>query len=102
MDDQDAGSASSASLSPNLLEFLGWVSSRPRNYAETMEAWRTSCPRLSVWEDATGDDLVRVEHASARYQGQAVVQLTERGAALFRRHGPAAGGSGSTVCDGLQ
>src|SRR5262249_45361315 len=35
------------------LQFLAWLAERPRSYAETMEAWRTSCPRLSVWEDAT-------------------------------------------------
>ena len=33
-----------------LLQFLAWVAARPRAYADTMEAWRTSCPRISVWE----------------------------------------------------
>ena len=37
----------------NLLQFLAWLSERPRSYADTMEAWKTSCPRLSAWEDAT-------------------------------------------------
>jgi hypothetical protein len=35
-----------------MLEFLTWVSSRPRTYAETMGAWRSTCPRHTVWEDA--------------------------------------------------
>ena len=33
-------------------QFLAWVADRPRTYAEAMEAWRSSCPRLSIWEDA--------------------------------------------------
>jgi len=42
------------------LELLSWVSARPRTYRETIEAWRTSCPQLSVWDDAIGDGLVEV------------------------------------------
>jgi hypothetical protein len=33
-------------------QLLEWISDRPRTYAEAMEAWRTSCPKLSIWEDA--------------------------------------------------
>jgi hypothetical protein len=44
----------------NLLQFLAWVDAQPRTYAQTMEAWRTSCPRLSTWEDATAGGLVDV------------------------------------------
>jgi hypothetical protein len=39
---------------------LSWIAGRPRTYPETMEAWRTHCPRLSVWEDAVGAGLIRV------------------------------------------
>ena len=88
MQDRADGLATAPLPSRNLVEFLGWVASRPRSYAETMEAWRTSCPRLSIWEDATGDDLVRVEQAGAASQGQSVVQLTDRGAALLERAMP--------------
>lgn len=42
------------------LELLAWVASRERSYAETMEAWRSHCPRLMVWEDALADRLVAV------------------------------------------
>jgi hypothetical protein len=42
------------------LELLDWVSTRPRTYSETMEAWRSHCPRLLVWEDALLAGLVRV------------------------------------------
>ena len=42
------------------LQFLAWIGEGPQPYAEVMEAWRTSCPKLSVWEDALLDGLVRI------------------------------------------
>ena len=36
-----------------MVEFLAWVSSCRRTYEDAMEAWQTSCPRLSVFEDAS-------------------------------------------------
>jgi hypothetical protein len=43
------------------LQLLAWIAERPRTYAETIETWKSSCPRLTVWEDALSDGLVRVE-----------------------------------------
>jgi hypothetical protein len=63
-----------------MIQFLSWVADRPRSYAETMDAWRTSCPRLSVWEDAVIADLVRLAGEGGR-----IVKLTERGAAVLRQ-----------------
>jgi hypothetical protein len=62
-----------------MIQFLSWVADRPRSYAQTMEAWRTSCPRLSVWEDAVIADLVRLD------EGGRAVKLTARGAAVLRQ-----------------
>jgi hypothetical protein len=42
-------------------QLLEWVAEHPRSYSETMEAWKSSCPRLTVWEDALLDGLLRVE-----------------------------------------
>jgi hypothetical protein len=42
-------------------QLLLWIAERSRSYAETIEVWRTSCPRLAVWEDALADDLVRID-----------------------------------------
>ena len=64
-------------ISPATLGFLAWIAYRPRTYAEAMEAWRTSCPRLSAWEDALGDGLIAV--ASGAKLQEAGVTLTERG-----------------------
>jgi len=49
-----------------VLDLLEWLARRERSYAETMDAWRTSCPRLPVWEDANEQGFVRVEIKSGR------------------------------------
>ena len=60
------------------LELLAWVSSRPRTYAETMEAWRSHCPRLLVWEDALLDGLVRVERGQVTVTPPGAAELAAR------------------------
>ena len=68
------------------LQLLDWVGPQPRNYAETMEAWRTSCPRMPVWEDAVSGGLVEVSSlAGAGIQG-AAVGLTLRGRSWLMEH----------------
>jgi hypothetical protein len=65
---------------PLVLQMLSWLAGRPRTYAETMDAWRTSCPRLSIWEDALADQLVVVGQADpGGGQGAAPVGLTSQG-----------------------
>jgi hypothetical protein len=55
----DTGTTASAALT---LQFLAWVADGPRSYGEAMDAWRSTCPRLSIWEDAVRDGLVRLEN----------------------------------------
>jgi hypothetical protein len=66
------------------LELLAWVAERPRTYAEAMEAWRTHCPRLTVWEDALLDGLIRVAPGA----GGSRVALTADGQAALRNREP--------------
>ncbi|MGD9935761.1 MAG: hypothetical protein AB7T37_18850 [Dehalococcoidia bacterium] len=61
-----------------LADFLEWVDARPRAYAEVMDAWRTSCPRLPVWEDAV--DLGFVSRVAAD-PGEPSVVVTPTGIA---------------------
>jgi hypothetical protein len=68
-------------LSLQTLEFLQWISSRPRTYAEAMEAWRTSCPRNSVWEDALIGGLIQIENGTG--MGESKVSLTPKGKAIL-------------------
>lgn len=63
-------------LTPLILDFLAWLAPGPKPYADVMEAWRTSCPRLTIWEDAVDQGLV-VREASAG--SGAVVRLTPGG-----------------------
>jgi hypothetical protein len=60
-----------------MLELLTWVEGRPRTYADVVEAWRSNCPRLAVWDDAVTAGLVTANGGG--------VALTERGRALLAR-----------------
>ena len=48
----------SDSVDALLLDLLEWIGAEPRTYTDVMNAWRTSCPRLPVWEDANDRGLV--------------------------------------------
>lgn len=70
-----------------MMQFLDWVGSRPRTYAETMDAWRTSCPRLSVWEDAQIAGLVQIGGVSVTLTPRGEAILVERSAVVAERGG---------------
>ena len=57
-------------------QFLAWVAEAPRSYADA-EAWRRSCPHLSVWEDAIADGLIQFENGSRMSESR--ILLTSRG-----------------------
>jgi hypothetical protein len=50
--------ASSIANEALVLDLLEWIVARPRTYTEAMDAWRTSCPRLPIWEDAVDAGFV--------------------------------------------
>jgi hypothetical protein len=75
----------SESTSLLMLEFLTWVSSRRRTYAEAMEAWQSTCPRHTVWEDAVIEGLIRVGSEGA--PPHSAVTLTARGKAMLDENG---------------
>jgi D-3-phosphoglycerate dehydrogenase len=64
-----------------ILDLLDWVQARARSYEETLDAWRTSCPRLPVWEEANDRGLIVRDEAN----GLSVVRVTTRGLALLER-----------------
>ena len=68
---------------PLVLDLVEWIAERPRDYADVMDAWRTSCPRLSIWEDTLDAGLVTVgfDEASGK-----VVTVTEAGDQLLKVH----------------
>jgi hypothetical protein len=78
------GPAPGAPINPLIFDLLDWLAIRPRPYSEAMEVWRTSCPRLTIWEDAIDlGYVVRHHHDQA---APPTVFLTDGGrAALARR-----------------
>ena len=64
-----------------ILDLLEWVSNGERSYDEVMDAWRTSCPRFPVWEDANDRGLV----AKQIVDGRIVVRVTRAGLALLEQ-----------------
>lgn len=68
-----------------VLDLIEYVAARPRTYPEVMDAWRTSCPRLPVWEDAVDHGFVRVR----RDGGSSIVSPTANGLAFLRAQRPA-------------
>jgi hypothetical protein len=69
---------------PLVLDLVEWIAREPRLYSEVIETWRTSCPRLTIWEDAV--DRGYVTRAAITGFGM-VVTLTEDGEKLLRAHG---------------
>ena len=66
-----------------ILDLLESISPRPRPYREVIDAWRTSCPRLPVWEEASGRDLLELQSQEG---GALLVCLTPSGRAFLARH----------------
>jgi hypothetical protein len=60
-----------------ILDLLQWLDARERTYEEVMAAWRTSCPKLPVWEDANDRGLVAIEDG--------MVRITASGRALLKQ-----------------
>ncbi len=65
-----------------VLDLLEWVAKRERNYEEVMDAWRTSCPRLPVWEEANDRGFVMRDQAN----GRCLVRITSSGLAFLEQH----------------
>jgi D-3-phosphoglycerate dehydrogenase len=83
-------------VDPLVSDLLEWIGAG-RPYAEVMDAWRTSCPRLPVWEEANARGYLE----SGRRDGVQVVVLTDAGrqrlAQLRDPYSPAASSSRLTA-----
>ena len=64
-----------------ILNLLAWLADGERSYEDVISVWRTSCPRLPVWEDANDRGLVTVVEVN----GRCVVRVTRVGLALLDR-----------------
>jgi hypothetical protein len=73
--------AQDARVNVLMIEFLTWLSSRQRTYDEAADAWRSTCPRHTVWEDAFIDGLVQVKAGDT--PAQCGIALSPRGRAIL-------------------
>jgi D-3-phosphoglycerate dehydrogenase len=75
----------SNSVDTLILDLLEWIGPRPRPYSEVIEAWRTSCPRLPVWEEANERGFIE-RHQSAGLEAK--VSVTALGKDFLRKNRP--------------
>ena len=81
--------ASPGTVDALVLDLLEWIGPGARPYAEVLDAWRTSCPRLPVWEEANARGyLVRTRRDD---EGERI-SLSAAGAAHLSAHRPSAAG----------
>ena len=71
---------STTQTEPLILDLVEWLAPGPRPYDDVIEAWRTSCPRLTVWEEATERGLIALRTAP---DGALVVEATVSGRAAL-------------------
>ena len=67
-----------------ILDLVEWTGRKERTYRETMGAWRTSCPRLPVWEDATGRGFIETIFVD----GCSMVRATQAGLDFLKERRP--------------
>jgi hypothetical protein len=70
---------------PLIADLLEWLVREPKTYSDVMDAWRTSCPRLTVWEDAVDGGLVCRTH---RADGVVQIEVSDRGRDFLSQHRP--------------
>ena len=79
-----AGKPMTDTVESLILDLIEWLGRTERTYQETMDAWRTSCPRLPVWEDATKRGLIKTASAN----GRSIVRATSAGLAFLEERRP--------------
>ena len=62
-----------------ILDLLDWLTVRDRTYEEVMAAWRTSCPRLPVWEEANDRGLITRDEIN----GHSMIRVSSGGRAIL-------------------
>jgi len=70
-----------AVLEALILQLVEWISERGQTYESVMSAWRTSCPRLPVWEEANDRGLIQTEELNR----QLMVRITPAGLEFLKR-----------------
>lgn len=80
-----------------ILDLLEWIGPNARPYAETLEAWRTSCPRLPVWEEANDRGFISRHRAPG---SDALVSVSAAGRTHLRQHRHSLAAEAQTIAVG--
>jgi len=83
---EPVGRSMTDTLDPLICDFLAWIATEPKPYSEVMAAWRTSCPRLTVWEDAVDRGFVVRQRRDGRGM---LIDLTPLGRRFLEGNGRA-------------
>ena len=67
-----------------VLDLVEWIAQQPRAYEKAMDAWKTSCPRLTVWEDAVDAGFLKVSFVG---EHKRQVETTTSGQDFLRSNG---------------
>jgi hypothetical protein len=67
-----------------ILDMVEWIADKPRTYPDVLDAWQTSCPRLTVWEDAVARGYV-MQNVVPKIG--AMVSVSPAGVTFLRNHG---------------
>ena len=68
-------------VDPLILDLLDWLAANDRTYEEVIDVWRTSCPKLPVWEDAKDRGFVTQEN----FGGREIVRIPPAGFAFLQQ-----------------
>jgi hypothetical protein len=79
-----ATAVATQTLDPLVLDFVEWVAGAHRSYADVLDAWKTSCPRLTVWEEASERGFVMRLYVPRH---GVFIGVTPAGRAYLRQHG---------------
>ena len=74
-------------VEPLILDLLEWIGAGSRPYRDVIDAWRTSCPRLPVWEEANSRGFIDRAHEPG---SAARVSVSKAGVAHLKQHRQAA------------
>lgn len=80
-------------VEPLVLDLLEWLTSCDRTYEEAIDAWRTSCPKLPVWEDANERGLISREYED----GRELMKVTTQGRSLLQQSRPSQATSRNSI-----
>lgn len=69
---------------PLVLDFVEWIAREPRLYSEVVATWRSSCPRLTIWEDAADRGYVARESIAGV---GLIMTVTDEGEQILRDNG---------------